>query len=180
MFSLKSGCAISTHNACLCPLMLLALILIGAVLLSTSSLASNTHTHTRWESCFFLLQSLFFWAGFLFLQQSSVEILAHAHTVGCHFLSSTLLNSKFPVCEPFSQFMGGVRAVAKPTHPVGKTIKQPFLLLQLYHNMMACMFNCDLNSQTAPTKQLYNSACNVYLFDKVSKMPDLSQCCALL
>lgn len=56
MFSLKSGSAISTNNARLCPLMLLALILIGVVLLSTSSLASRTETahirpeNTSWES----------------------------------------------------------------------------------------------------------------------------------
>lgn len=42
MYFLKSGSAISTHNACLCPLKPLALILIRAVL-STSSLASQTH-----------------------------------------------------------------------------------------------------------------------------------------
>lgn len=47
MFFLKSGSAISTHNACLCPPMLLALILIGAELVSTSSLASKTHTSRK-------------------------------------------------------------------------------------------------------------------------------------
>lgn len=47
MFSLKSGSAISTHNACLCPPMLLALILIGAVPLSTSSLSHQLKTHAR-------------------------------------------------------------------------------------------------------------------------------------
>lgn len=47
MFFLKSGSAISTHNACLCPPMLSALILIGVVLLTTSSLPGKTHTqHT--------------------------------------------------------------------------------------------------------------------------------------
>lgn len=47
MLFLKSGSAISTHNACLCPPTLLALILIEAILISTSSLATKTHTHTR-------------------------------------------------------------------------------------------------------------------------------------
>lgn len=51
MFSFKSGSAISTHNACLCLLMLLALILIRALLLSTSFLASkNTQTHSTYTS----------------------------------------------------------------------------------------------------------------------------------
>lgn len=45
MFFLKSGSAISTHNAFLCPLMLWALIVIEVVPLSTSSLTSKTHTH---------------------------------------------------------------------------------------------------------------------------------------
>lgn len=67
---LKNGSVISSHNTCLCPLMLLALILIRVFLLSTSSLSSKTHMLRKniwWESW----KSLYLLAP-LFLSQSCV------------------------------------------------------------------------------------------------------------
>lgn len=79
--------------------------LIRAVLLSTSSLASKTHTHIqkthdenagKSTKCVFSFQCLYCISVFAFC--SRVE--THTKSVGCHFLSSIMSNPLVPVCEP--------------------------------------------------------------------------------
>lgn len=112
VFSLKSGRVISSHNACLCPPMPFASILIKFVLLSTSSAASKTHTSRKssrrqsWvsHSSFFLVSTkikiyiyilpvsacLFLSVAF-FKNKNS----AHMQIAGCHFLLNITLGFLF-------------------------------------------------------------------------------------
>lgn len=99
--------------------------LSGAVLLSTSSLASITHTLAfrkhMMGKLLELLPIVFFYTSlhlYLYfylaslLQKSSTETWTHAQP-GCHFLSNVLSNSLLPVCELSPSFRGGVKAAAK-------------------------------------------------------------------
>lgn len=115
VFSFKSGSAISSHNARLCPLMLLALILIRVVLLSTSSPASKIYTHpkktthdvsglSKWKSreMFFLYSFHFFQHHYFCLCVAFFSRNFNPQTTWrYHFLSNMSSNSWLPVSEPF-------------------------------------------------------------------------------
>ena len=96
-------------------------------------------------------------------------------------------DSRLPVCEPFSWFggVGGVKPVAKPTHPVGNALTLSFFLLSKFNSSVllqhggvwvwseARRLRKDTNKAAI---QLSMHGWIVYIFHKVSMVLDLSIC----
>lgn len=178
LFFLKSGSAISTNNACFCPLMQLALILIRSVLLSTSSFTSlkkrqvqETHDEKAWgASSVFIIVHLHFSHDFYFLFSFSGAKKKKKHrnfepthkTVGCHFLPNVSSRSRLPVCELVHRSGEEWKLWLNPPFLWGETIQNSLSaytwILRLHHSMIwikarGCKNSCSLRQSSHWTQQ---------------------------